>query len=118
MFSFSILAIHGAVALIQLNSPRLQHTVISQQHGRVAHLIMQDEEQPQRPRTSVYQTLTEQQIQNIHESADTLFMVLDRNGDDSVSRAEASALCARVLRPRLAEQTCWCLLTVRARVYS
>jgi len=45
----------------------------------------------QRPRTSVYQHLSDEQIADIHQMADALFIVLDRNGDDSVSKTELAS---------------------------
>ena len=43
------------------------------------------------PRTSVYQTLSDEQIDNIHKVADAAFNVIDRNGDESVTKEELAA---------------------------
>jgi len=48
----------------------------------------QEEESERPPRTSVYQILGDEQIANIHDVADALFNVLDRNGDGVISEEE------------------------------
>jgi len=50
-----------------------------------------EQPQPQRRRPSVYQTLSDDEIESIHATADALFNVLDRNGDESVSKEELAA---------------------------
>ena len=56
------------------------------------------------PRTSVYQTLSDEQIDNIHKVADAAFNVIDRNGDESVTKEELAAhlLLARYGEPQIA----------------
>uniref|UniRef100_A0A7S0PZ80 EF-hand domain-containing protein n=1 Tax=Coccolithus braarudii TaxID=221442 RepID=A0A7S0PZ80_9EUKA len=55
-------------------------------------LSKSDDQTPIPARTSVYQTLSDSQITNIHDAADALFNVLDRNGDNSISEQEARIL--------------------------
>ena len=56
------------------------------------------------PRTSVYQPLSDEQIDNIHKVADAAFNVIDRNGDESVTKEELAAhlLLARYGAPQIA----------------
>ena len=49
------------------------------------------DEAPQPRRASVYQTLSDEQIDNIHKVADAAFNVIDRNGDESVTKEELAA---------------------------
>lgn len=59
------------------------------------------DETPIPARTSVYQTLSDSQITNIHDAADALFNVLDRNGDNSISEQE---LASHLLLARYTEE--------------
>ena len=45
-------------------------------------------EQPPRRQPSVYQLLSEEQIDNVHSVADALFNVIDRNGDEAINKEE------------------------------
>lgn len=61
-----------------------------------------DEELPPRRQSSVYQLLSEEEITSIHVDADTLFNVVDRNGDGAISKEE---LGAHLLLARYTEES-------------
>jgi Ca2+-binding EF-hand superfamily protein len=65
--------------------------------GRAAFVTMDDgsypatSPPPERQPSAVYQLLDDEQIASIHVVADTLFDVLDRNGDNAISEEELAA---------------------------
>jgi len=91
--SYSGAAISARLGHIALARPACNGaTVKSAAYPRAesAALRMADKqgEEAERPRTSVYQMLDDEQIANIHNVADALFNVLDRNGDGVISQEE------------------------------
>ena len=71
--------------------PAQRMMVINMKADEQTENMKADEQAEERRPPSAYQALTDIQVSNIHDVADALFDILDRNGDDVITKDELAA---------------------------